>query len=223
MTKVKIKPRSRDTSRGALLAAAKKLFARQGYDGVSVKEIAGEANLNVSLVSYYFKGKENLYHECLTKVGESKLTLAERVLRVPKSKQEFQIRLKLFLEEVMVSFLNDPESMRIAFRESDLNNPISIQVFRETYVKIVQIIVNFIKNGQVHGFVKESIDPMILSGILMSAVGRMVQFDHICSKVFGHTLQDSKHREKVIDHFLSLFSEGIFKSSIKTKGGKYDQ
>jgi AcrR family transcriptional regulator len=208
--KVRPKSKSKDSSRQLLLEGAKRLFAKKGYDGVSVKEIAKEAGLNISLVSYHFNGKENLYHECLTQFGESKLKVAQRVLQAPQSVQEFQIRFRMFLEEVMVEFLNDPDSMRIAFRESDLDNPISLQVFKETYVKVVQTIIDFIEKAQKKGFVEKSLDSFILSGILMSSIGRLVQFDHVCSKIFGNTLQDPKHRKKVIDHFIALFSKGIF-------------
>ncbi|GGE01828.1 TetR family transcriptional regulator [Paenibacillus nasutitermitis] len=44
-----------------LLQAAKKLFAKQGYDGTSVRQICDEAGANVALVSYYFGGKENVF------------------------------------------------------------------------------------------------------------------------------------------------------------------
>ncbi|NEW09169.1 TetR/AcrR family transcriptional regulator [Paenibacillus sp. SYP-B3998] len=46
-----------------ILLAAKKLFAKNGYDGTSVRQICEEAGANVALVSYHFGGKENVFHE----------------------------------------------------------------------------------------------------------------------------------------------------------------
>ncbi len=43
-----------------ILEAARKLFAQQGFDGTSVKQICEAAEVNISLVSYYFGGKENV-------------------------------------------------------------------------------------------------------------------------------------------------------------------
>ena len=43
-----------------LLDAAEKVFARAGYDGASVREIAEAADANVSLINRYFGGKEGL-------------------------------------------------------------------------------------------------------------------------------------------------------------------
>lgn len=59
------KPEAPENARERLLDAGLKLFAEKGLDGVSVREIAKAANLNVSLVSYYFGGKEGLYEALL--------------------------------------------------------------------------------------------------------------------------------------------------------------
>lgn len=51
-----------DTSatRTRILDAAERLFARSGYDGVSVREIMREADSQLGLMSYYFTSKEAL-------------------------------------------------------------------------------------------------------------------------------------------------------------------
>ncbi|MGG1553784.1 TetR/AcrR family transcriptional regulator [Paenibacillus ferrarius] len=46
-----------------IVLAAKKLFAKHGYDATSVRQICEEAGANVALVSYYFGGKESVYFE----------------------------------------------------------------------------------------------------------------------------------------------------------------
>ncbi len=76
-----------------LLSAAKSLFAKHGYHGTSVKELADHAGVNVSLVSYHFGGKEGLYRNCVDQFGRSRLSTAERFLIKPKSAEEFEIRL----------------------------------------------------------------------------------------------------------------------------------
>ena len=37
------------------------LFSKKGYHSTSIRDIAIEAKLNSSMVSYYFQSKENLY------------------------------------------------------------------------------------------------------------------------------------------------------------------
>lgn len=53
------------TTRAALLTAATERFMREGYDSVSLREIASDAGVDVSLVSRYFGGKDELFADVL--------------------------------------------------------------------------------------------------------------------------------------------------------------
>ena len=59
--------------------AAIKLFAAQGLDGTSTRDIAKSSGLNLSLISYYFGGKENLYN---TVILEFSLLVKEKNRRL---------------------------------------------------------------------------------------------------------------------------------------------
>ncbi len=46
--------------RAHILAIAEQLFADNGFDGTSVRDIAQLANVNLAMISYYFGSKEKL-------------------------------------------------------------------------------------------------------------------------------------------------------------------
>ena len=46
--------------RAHILAVAEQLFAENGFDGASVRDIAQLANVNLAMISYYFGSKEKL-------------------------------------------------------------------------------------------------------------------------------------------------------------------
>ncbi|KPH15225.1 TetR/AcrR family transcriptional regulator [Chryseobacterium sp. ERMR1:04] len=46
-----------------ILFAAEKIFAEMGFEGTSTREIAKAANVNISMISYYFGSKEKLYEK----------------------------------------------------------------------------------------------------------------------------------------------------------------
>lgn len=56
-------PRPRDAARtrADILAAARAAFARAGYDGVGVREIARDAGVTAMLINRYFGSKEGLF------------------------------------------------------------------------------------------------------------------------------------------------------------------
>ena len=47
----------KDDPRDRILGTATELFARKGYGLVGVREIARQADVNISMISYYFNGK----------------------------------------------------------------------------------------------------------------------------------------------------------------------
>lgn len=55
-------------TREKILKVARVLFATNGYEGASIREIARAAEVNLASVNYYFNSKENLFLEIL-KVG----------------------------------------------------------------------------------------------------------------------------------------------------------
>ncbi|WP_067727439.1 TetR/AcrR family transcriptional regulator [Oceanobacillus damuensis] len=54
--------RSEETKK-LVLKAAEKLFSKKGYDAVSIREIAKEANCSHTTMYVYFKDKEELLHQ----------------------------------------------------------------------------------------------------------------------------------------------------------------
>src|SRR5215471_9974646 len=62
-TRAPARRRNAAETRRAILASARKAFARAGYDGVGVREIAAGAGVTAMLVNRYFGSKENLFAE----------------------------------------------------------------------------------------------------------------------------------------------------------------
>jgi AcrR family transcriptional regulator len=61
MTASTPRPRNAAATRTAILDSAIRHFARAGYDGVGVREIAGDAGVTAMLVNRYFGSKEQLF------------------------------------------------------------------------------------------------------------------------------------------------------------------
>jgi len=69
MTKTQSKALSRkaqgEETRSILIQTGARLFARNGYHGVSMRTLASEAEVNLATVSYHFGGKRGLYKAIL--------------------------------------------------------------------------------------------------------------------------------------------------------------
>ena len=71
--------------------AARKLFTERGFDAVKTRDIAAEADINLALLNYYFRSKENLFdivmfenfeqfmQQLIPVFGDERLSLEERL------------------------------------------------------------------------------------------------------------------------------------------------
>lgn len=71
-----------EISKQKILKTATKLFGQKSFDGVSVREICKEANVNVSMISYYFGGKQELYNAILTNLVEKQTEFALTIVDI---------------------------------------------------------------------------------------------------------------------------------------------
>ena len=67
-------------TRDALIAAAMRLFGRQGFDGTSIRQIAGEAGTNSASIAYHFGGKDGLRVACAQTIATRMSAVLEPVL-----------------------------------------------------------------------------------------------------------------------------------------------
>lgn len=58
-----IRRRDAAATRDAILTAARHRFLRESYDNVGLRDIAGDAGVDVALIGRYFGGKEGLFRE----------------------------------------------------------------------------------------------------------------------------------------------------------------
>ena len=57
--------------RAMILETARRLFGERGYNGVSMRDIAGELGCSVGNVTYYFKKKEELMEACVLEQSQN--------------------------------------------------------------------------------------------------------------------------------------------------------
>lgn len=101
-----------------ILLAAKKLFAKQGYDATTVRQICEEAGANVALVSYHFGGKENVFHALFDTFFPGYL------LELYKDQLEDPIEgIKIVIREVIRFRVEDPEMGKIIQQEFIMQSP----------------------------------------------------------------------------------------------------
>ncbi|MGE6259167.1 TetR/AcrR family transcriptional regulator [Heyndrickxia sporothermodurans] len=140
--------RSEETKR-MILSAAKELFSNQGFDSVTMRQIAKKAGCSHTTIYIYFKDKEALLHQLsmprllelyqqLVQISEKK-TLSS-IERLKKISSEF-IRFSLLNQNMYFVFIN-AKSTRVDEEDPELEiNKLRIKLF-EIIKQILQECLN---------------------------------------------------------------------------------
>lgn len=129
-----------------LLRSAEILFAEKGFAGTSIREIAKEANVNISMISYYFGSKEKLYEKLFEFRMNESLSFSEDVI-ANNTLDEWE---KMVL--VMNRYADRVKKLKpfylIMQREQLVNrNPVIYEFLKQSKKKFLGIYEELIKKG----------------------------------------------------------------------------
>jgi len=108
--KLSRKEREFQARRQEILEAATRLFARQGYHGTAMSEIAKEAEFSTGSLYNFFKNKEELYFSLLQEKIEVLEQEAYGVLEEDKSVEE---KLRNYVDKMLTFFEAERDFFRI--------------------------------------------------------------------------------------------------------------
>lgn len=97
-----MKEKSASQKSERILDAAEELFARHGYDGVTMRQIAAKAEVDVALASYHFGKKVDLFHAVFNRRAEVLSASRRKVLLANKEQAEGGTQT---LEQIIEAFL----------------------------------------------------------------------------------------------------------------------
>ncbi|MDA8163975.1 MAG: TetR/AcrR family transcriptional regulator [Desulfobacteraceae bacterium] len=97
-----------------ILACAIPLFARGGFSGVSMREIARAVGLNAATLYYHFADKETLYRAAIRQAFADRARLLSAALAAPLPAEE---RVREFVVNLCGLLHRDPDFPRLLQRE----------------------------------------------------------------------------------------------------------
>ena len=103
-------------TRERILLAAEKLFSIDGYSGVSLRQITGEAGVDLALIKYYFGSKEGLFAEVLSRridrMSSQRLEGMARIEIVENNEETVRNLLNVFLAPMLGNNSREVENLR---------------------------------------------------------------------------------------------------------------
>jgi AcrR family transcriptional regulator len=201
------------SARARVLQAATKLFAEKGLEGTSTREIAKAADLNISLISYYFGGKEGLYKTVISEFAEQASLriniLIDGLDLENMNRESFKEAMRTFLEGMLPAKFSSPEINILLQREMMAGLPYARDVYENIFSKILERVVSLYRIGQEKGFVKKELNPYIIFLSLVHATDMYVHVNHCTVRPEREIPQLPKDMKAYIRQIYVLFVEGV--------------
>lgn len=147
------------------MQTASRLFAKLGLDKCSTREIAKDSDSNISLISYYFGGKEGLYKEVMREyaleVKKNVQDMVDEIDNQPITKEMFVKNVTFMIDHMIESHTKNPEVSKIFAREKLAGFPHSKEIHAEIFYPLITRFFKLFKGGQEQGFVKKDIHPAL--------------------------------------------------------------
>jgi TetR/AcrR family transcriptional regulator, fatty acid metabolism regulator protein len=155
--------------RQVLLDAAVRVFARQGFHGSRVGDIAEEAGVAHGLLYHYFRSKDEVL---ATIFRENWRQLLERFHGVEQSPETAVEQLGGVAKILLRTWRNDPDLVRVMVREVARSPQLQGQIeeIREAFATIQRIV----EGGQARGELRPDFDARLASWIFYGALEELL-------------------------------------------------
>jgi len=165
--------------RRQIIRVAMELFAKQGFQGTTTRQIAECAHINEAILFRHFRHKEDLYWAVIeTKlVGPRARIELRQTLHDSQSPRE---ALAAVAEEILRRNLDDPTRSRLFLFSALENHRLSHRFFRAHLVRYYDILADYIR-GQVRRGKFRPVDPRLAARCFLG----MVAHHHQVQELFG--------------------------------------
>lgn len=195
-------------ARTRFIHGALELFIRNGVEGTSARAIAKHVGLNVALINYHFGSRDGLIKACFAQIGFEKLKQVQDLLQMPRSKEEFEVRFKIFIRHLFDCYAQQPELTLFIHREIERLSEPAEEVFSQTFKRAFEIFVQYVKDAQTLNFIRQDVRAQTAASIAFGSALHAVRSDTLASRYFGVSLKDPQYRESFAEHLTTIFLQG---------------
>lgn len=157
--------------RGRILDAAEEVFARRGFHGARVTDIARLAGVADGTIYLYFKSKDDL----LVSLFEDRVERINAMLRVIlDSEQRAQTRLERFINFYLGLAIKNPNLAEVIAIELRSSSKFMKEYKNVKFIEFLGLITQIIREGQAAGEIRNDCTPEVISRTLFGALDELL-------------------------------------------------
>ncbi|WP_336734583.1 TetR/AcrR family transcriptional regulator [Chryseobacterium sp. VD8] len=187
-----------------ILFAAEKLFAEKGFQGTSTREIAKAANVNISMISYYFGSKEKLYEKLVEyRMSEGQFFSKDIIERTDINEWE---KVEKIVDQFAGKVRHNKCFYRIMQREQlHAENPQIVEFLKETKMGFISMYSKILESGLQKGIFTKN-PPIYL---LHSTVSGTLFYASNAKEMYKEFLNDTNEEEVFDEKYYTELNKHI--------------
>ena len=151
--------------RGELLQAAVRVFARDGFHGARVGDIAEEAGVAHGLLYHYFRSKDEVLETIFRSNWQE---LVRETERIEGSELALADQLRRFASIFLGSWLADPDLVRVLIREIARSPEVGKRIAE--IGSVFSALTRMFERAREQGEIREGVDPRLAAFIFYGAL-----------------------------------------------------
>ena len=196
--------RTRSDKRERILDAAIKVFARSGYHGARVSDIAREAGIAYGLVYHYFRNKDEILDTIFAERWGAFLDVVDGIAAGTQPASE---KLRQLAALVLYAYRRRPDWVKVLVfeiqRTSRFSEPEQIEAVGRLFRSVAQIV----RAGQVAGELRRELDANVVCLAFIGALETMITSQVL--KVMRLPEQSPAEDDRTVNTVVALFLGGL--------------
>ena len=189
-----------------ILRAARRTFAKRGYDATSVREVARELGIDAALIAHHFGTKETLWLAVVEQIVELAQPMfdALRALRTSSLPHRERVRRAL---ELCVDHEFDEPDMGMFFSTAATEEGARLDRLQERLVRpyhevMFPLLAEAVEAGEIR-----AADPNVLFFMIASAIGMTVSYSHMMREFTSLPARQHEFRQAVLAVALNILGD----------------
>ncbi len=189
------------------LEIALRLYAQKGYEATSLREVAREAGVVPSVLSYRFGSKKGLLEAVISQKIVNKTSELGAVLLKPEDLLQFKTRLQTMLEVLVKERFRNLDEYKVL---SDILRDISS--FDDDHVLVNELgsayekVISFLEYARSQSFIKDSLEVSHLATMIFSLVRDTVSNHELNLRFLDEDNREEESRRALFKSFVDLIS-----------------
>ena len=205
------------SSRDKILDVAEAFFARRGYAGIGLREVADSSGLSKSALFHHFRSKEQLYHEVILRVL---LRIRERFDADAARSESPREQLERWLEDLIDMLAEQPTASRLLlrsiFEEEDAAAP-EADATEALLISIIGDAEKLIQRGIERGELRRVSTPHMLLTLIGATVFPFASSE-MGEQILGRPLFSAEEVSRRKREVISLLRDGLYERATVSGG-----